>query len=64
MDPESPHDHIKYPETDHKTTTDLFKETWKDVMKRDLTEVGGTAEGALDRERWRRVTRTECAATE
>ncbi|VDP14023.1 unnamed protein product [Heligmosomoides polygyrus] len=37
-------------------------EWWKDVIKRDFAEVGATADDALDRMRWRQITRTaDCA---
>ncbi|VDO76339.1 unnamed protein product [Heligmosomoides polygyrus] len=39
------------------------KERWKDVIKRDLNEVGATADDALDRMRWRQITRTAEPAT-
>ncbi|VDP26856.1 unnamed protein product [Heligmosomoides polygyrus] len=35
----------------------------KDVIKRDLAEVGATADDALDRMRWRQITRTADPAT-
>ncbi|VDP04339.1 unnamed protein product [Heligmosomoides polygyrus] len=34
------------------------RKRWKDVIKRDLAEVGATAVDALDRMRWRQITRT------
>ncbi|VDP62654.1 unnamed protein product [Heligmosomoides polygyrus] len=34
------------------------RKTWKDVIKRDLAEVGATADDVLDRMRWRQITRT------
>ncbi|VDO66148.1 unnamed protein product [Heligmosomoides polygyrus] len=39
------------------------RKRWKDVIKRDLAEVGATADDALDRMRWRQITRTEEPAT-
>ncbi|VDO19033.1 unnamed protein product [Heligmosomoides polygyrus] len=39
------------------------RKRWKDVIKRDLGEVGTTADDALDRMRWRQITRTADPAT-
>ncbi|VDO60044.1 unnamed protein product [Heligmosomoides polygyrus] len=39
------------------------RKRWKDVIKRDLAEVGATADDALDRMRWRQITRTADPAT-
>ncbi|VDO99512.1 unnamed protein product [Heligmosomoides polygyrus] len=39
------------------------RKRWKDVIKRDLAEVGATADDGLDRMKWRQITRTADPAT-
>ncbi|VDP04190.1 unnamed protein product [Heligmosomoides polygyrus] len=39
------------------------RKRWKDVTKKDLAEVGATADEALDRMSWRQITRTADPAT-
>uniref|UniRef100_A0A183GV88 Reverse transcriptase domain-containing protein n=1 Tax=Heligmosomoides polygyrus TaxID=6339 RepID=A0A183GV88_HELPZ len=34
------------------------RKRWKDVIKKDLAEIGAAPDDALDRMRWRRITRT------
>ncbi|VDO19197.1 unnamed protein product [Heligmosomoides polygyrus] len=39
------------------------RKRWKDVIKRDLAEVGASADDAFDKMRWRQITRTADPAT-
>ena len=39
------------------------KKSWKGVIRKDLTEIGATPEDALDRSRWRQLSRTADPAT-
>ncbi|VDP32414.1 unnamed protein product [Heligmosomoides polygyrus] len=39
------------------------RKRWKDVIKRDLAEVGATVDDAFDTMRWRQITRTADPAT-
>ncbi|VDP07904.1 unnamed protein product [Heligmosomoides polygyrus] len=58
----SPHKALDF-EAPRKRPRGAPRKTWKDVIKRDLAEVGATADDALDRMRWRQITRTADPAT-